>query len=52
MVYRVNTTQYASLIRQGQDEAIEWLQNGVDPRGVDAITLCPIDANVERNLCQ
>lgn len=52
MVYRVNTTQYASLIRQGQDEAIEWLQTGADPRGVDAIALCPVDANVEKNLCE
>ena len=52
MIYRVNTTQYASLIRQGQDEAIEWLQTGADPRGVDAIALCPVDANVEKNLCE
>lgn len=50
MVMHVNTSQYADLIRTGQNEAASFLTSGVCR--ADAITLCPASAQVDGNICK
>ena len=52
MVFQVNTTQYAELVRLGMDEAAEFLETGAVARSADVLTICPADADVRRHVCQ
>lgn len=49
---KFNSSQYAALVRLGQDEAAEFLRTGKPPsRDARAITLCPKGANVVDHVC-
>ncbi len=43
---------YESMVMQGQDEMIYFLQFGKDPRGVQSITLCPVGEAGDDNECK
>jgi len=52
MVYKIETQEYANMIRQGQQEAAEFLLTGKVSRDAKAITLCPKGAKVDKNICE
>lgn len=49
---KFTSSQYAELVRLGQDEAAEWYRTGVPPtRDAKALTLCPKGARVIEHVC-
>ena len=51
MVFRYNVSEYATLVRRGQDEAAEFLRTGSVQRAA-VITLCPVGAKTANNICE
>ena len=48
---KYTSTQYAALVRRGQDEIGEFLRTGTVARSPSAISLCPLGRKVSANVC-
>lgn len=48
---KYTSTQYAALVRRGQDEIAEFLRTGSVSRAPSAISLCPLGRKVSANVC-